>query len=192
MDPGPPPAFYPLPPLSSGLAASLQVIDVSYCRLNSINALRSCVRLTCLRIPGVGVGDLSPLGACSELEELWIAWHSQVTSLAPLKACPRLCKLDLRGCRSTLQDQVADLQRVACTQLADPKTVEIEGVVLDLQPGMPLWVQQAAARELGSLDITNKAQAFPAHLQFWRLARDSAVRRGVLRLDEPVPFLQCC
>jgi hypothetical protein len=143
--------------LSSGMAATLQVVDVCGCSdLTSIGALRSCVRLRCLRMPFVfRVADLSPLGACSQLEELWMARNLYVTSLAPLKACPRLRKLDLRDCRPTLKDQVEDL-RLACKYLADPKTVEIEGLVHELQPGMPPGVQQEAADALGFLVISNE------------------------------------
>ncbi|KAG1676156.1 hypothetical protein FOA52_004997 [Chlamydomonas sp. UWO 241] len=142
-------AWY-LPIFSSGLAASLQVIDVSYCgSLTSIDAVRGCVQLRCLRMPGcVRVSDLSPLGACSQLEELWMAHARQITTLAPLKACPGLSKLDIRDCRPELHGQVGDL---ACTQLADPKTVEVEGLVHGLQTGMPPGVQQAAAIALKKL-----------------------------------------
>jgi hypothetical protein len=46
-----------------------------------------------------------------------MADNEQIYSLAPLKACTRLLKLDLRGCNCELRDQVADL-RLACTQMA--------------------------------------------------------------------------
>ncbi|KAG1657786.1 hypothetical protein FOA52_012864 [Chlamydomonas sp. UWO 241] len=108
--------------ISSNLGATLRVHDVSGCfDLGFIEVLRSCVELRCLCMPFcVSVSDLSPLAACSEtLEELWMA-RSVVMSLAPLKACTRLRKLDLRGCHSDeLYDQVEDL-RLTCTQLAAP------------------------------------------------------------------------
>ncbi|KAG1663911.1 hypothetical protein FOA52_002674 [Chlamydomonas sp. UWO 241] len=87
------------PALSTGLAATLRVIDVGGCiGLTSIDVLRSCVQLRCLWMPGVfSVADLSPLEACSQLEELWMARHFNFTSLAPLKACPEFRKLDIRG-----------------------------------------------------------------------------------------------
>jgi hypothetical protein len=135
--------------LSSAVAAKLRVLDISGCRyLRSIDAVRSCVQLRCLWMPGCGnVSDLSPLAACSEtLEELWMA-GSSVRSLAPLKACTRLRKLDLFGCNSELRDQVADL-RLACTQLADPASVMIEGLVHGLQPSIPPGMQQVAANDL--------------------------------------------
>jgi hypothetical protein len=63
-----------------------------------------------VRMPGwVSVPDLSPLGACSQLEELWMARNFKITSLAPLKACPWLRKLDLRDCY-VLPAQVEDLR----------------------------------------------------------------------------------
>jgi hypothetical protein len=102
------------------------------------------------------VTDLSPLAACSQLEELWMAGVGQVASLAPLKACPRLRKLDLRDCRSVPRDQVADLQ-LSCTHLLDPSTVEIEGTVLELRLNMPPNVQANAARALVRL-AANKPQ----------------------------------
>jgi HEAT repeat protein len=125
--------------LSSAVAAKLRVLDISGCdELRSIDVVRSCVQLRCLWMPCCGnVSDLSPLAACSEtLEELWMADNGRsVKSLAPLKACTRLRKLDLSDCHDELRDQVADL-RLACTQLADLASVEVEGLVHDLQPNM--------------------------------------------------------
>jgi hypothetical protein len=77
----------------------------------------------------------------------------QVTSLAPLKACPLLRKLDLRGCLPPLHDQVEDLQ-LACTldlDLADPSSVvlglglTLHTLVNELQPSMSPVAQCAAA-----------------------------------------------
>ncbi|KAG1667191.1 hypothetical protein FOA52_004186 [Chlamydomonas sp. UWO 241] len=118
-------AAWGLPTLSSGLAATLQVVDVSDCaKLTSIYAVRSCVQLRCLRMVGVGVSDLSPLGACSQLEELSLGSNILVTSLAPLKACPRLrvLDLDLYSFQSVLRGQALDLQ-LTCTQLALPPSI---------------------------------------------------------------------
>ncbi|KAG1672586.1 hypothetical protein FOA52_010687 [Chlamydomonas sp. UWO 241] len=97
---------------STSLAATLQVVDVSFCAsLTSIDAVRSCAQLRCLRMAGgVGVPALSALGACSQLEELWMAGNIRINSLAPLKSCPKLRKLDLRGCQPELLRQVEDLQ----------------------------------------------------------------------------------
>jgi hypothetical protein len=133
----------------SAVAAKLRVLDVSGCLyLHSIDVVRSCVQLRCLWMPFcVSVSDLSPLAACSEtLEELWMAGCTSVKSLAPLKACTRLCKLDLRRCFE-LRDQVQDL-RQSCTQLADPASVKIEGLVHELQPGIPPGMQGGAAYAL--------------------------------------------
>jgi hypothetical protein len=179
------------PALGSGLAATLQVVDVCGCsNLTSLGALRSCVQLRCLRMPSwVSVlADLAPLGACSQLEELWMARNFQVTSLAPLKACPRLRKLDIRSCRHTLQDQVEDL-RLSCKHLADPKTVEIEGLVLDLQPDMPPGAQAAAAGALSDLASTNKQTktaiantgAIPLLVQLRALHHPAHVREAARR-----------
>ncbi|KAG1666698.1 hypothetical protein FOA52_013610 [Chlamydomonas sp. UWO 241] len=140
-----------MPVLSNNLAATLQVIDISCCYgITSINTVGSCAQLKCLRMPGVSVRDLAPLAACSQLEELWMAGSFLVTSLEPLTACPRLRRLDLRGCRPSLHDQVEDLQ-LACTQLADPSSVELEGLVHDLQPSMMHFTQERAARRLRDL-----------------------------------------
>ncbi|KAG1676123.1 hypothetical protein FOA52_004963 [Chlamydomonas sp. UWO 241] len=116
-----------LPEPSISVAASLQVIDMSCCyRLTSIAAVRSYGQLRCLRMPWVlGVSALSPLAACSQLEEVWMAGAVQLKSLLPLEACPRLRKLDLRDCGSLLQSQVGNLQ-LSCTELAHPSTVELE------------------------------------------------------------------
>ena len=65
-----------------------------------------------------------------------MAGNFQVTSLAPLNACFKLRKLDLRGSQPVLHDQVEDL-RLACTQLADPSSVVLEGLVHELQPSRP-------------------------------------------------------
>jgi hypothetical protein len=139
-------------PLSSDVAAKLQVLDISCClRLHSIDFVRSCVQLRCLWMPFLTLSDLSPLAACSEtLEELWMADNEQIDSLAPLKACTRLRKLDLHGCEVVLYDQVQDL-RLACTQLADPASVEIEGLVHELQPRVPTYMQASAANALDDM-----------------------------------------
>ncbi|KAG1670666.1 hypothetical protein FOA52_010941 [Chlamydomonas sp. UWO 241] len=99
-------------------------------------------------MPGcINVSDLSLLAACSEtLEELWMA-DSGVRSLAPLKACTKLCKLDLRDCHYELYDQAEDPQ-LTCTQLAAPSSVELAGLVHTLQPNMPPDMQKDAAEVL--------------------------------------------
>jgi CelD/BcsL family acetyltransferase involved in cellulose biosynthesis len=80
--------------LSSNLGATLLVLDVSGCDdLRSIEVVRSCVQLRCLKMPGIGVTDFSPLAAaCGKtLEELWMSHlPAAVVSLAPLKTCTRL------------------------------------------------------------------------------------------------------
>jgi hypothetical protein len=76
--------------LSSSVGASLRVLDINGCvGLGSIDIVRSCAQLRCLRMHGdCGVSDLSPLAACSmTLEELWIAENKQVVSVAPLMSC---------------------------------------------------------------------------------------------------------
>ncbi|KAG1672446.1 hypothetical protein FOA52_013232 [Chlamydomonas sp. UWO 241] len=134
-----------MPMFSNDLAATLRVVDLSFCLgLRSIDAVRNCAQLRILWIPGVGVSDLSPLTACSEtLEELWMAGCEFVESLAPLKACTKLRKLDLRGCYDELYGEVEDLQQT-CTQLADPSSVAVEGLVHELRPNIPSWRQTAA------------------------------------------------
>ncbi|KAG1666574.1 hypothetical protein FOA52_000541 [Chlamydomonas sp. UWO 241] len=144
---GPDDKILTLPELGSGVSSTLRVIDISGCfKLSSIDVVRSCKQLRCLWMPGcVRVADLSPFGACSEtLEELWMAHDVLVRSLAPLKACTRLRKLDLRDCSDELHGQVAGLQHVTCTQLADPSAVELEGLVHDLQPSIQPFMQQNA------------------------------------------------
>ncbi|KAG1655906.1 hypothetical protein FOA52_009848 [Chlamydomonas sp. UWO 241] len=150
-------AFLDMPTLGSSVAATLRVIDISDCwHLTSIGFVRSCVQLRCLWMPGCfSVTDLSPLAACSEtLEELWMAVNGQVVSLEPLKACNKLRKLDLRECDfdAALYDQVKDLQ-LACTQTS----VELEGLVHDLQLNMLDVVQASAARTLACM--TNEGLA---------------------------------
>jgi hypothetical protein len=98
------------------------------------------------------VSDLSPLAGCSEmLEELWMAGNGQVQSLVPLKACTRLAKLDLCDCNAQLLSQLGDL-KLACTQLADPSSVVLEGLVHDLQPGIPSDHQESAIDYLENYD----------------------------------------
>jgi hypothetical protein len=136
-----------MPAPSSSVSATLRVIDVTGChRLRSIDFVRSCVQLRCLRMSSCYyVPDLSPLGACSEtLEELWMANSSSVDSLAPLAACTRLRKLDLSGCNPVLRNQVEGLQ-IACTHLADPQSVKFEGMVHELQPNIRPVIQKLAA-----------------------------------------------
>ncbi|KAG1659812.1 hypothetical protein FOA52_002149 [Chlamydomonas sp. UWO 241] len=136
--------------LSNTVEATLHVIDISGCHtLSSLDFVGSCEQLRCLWMPGcVSVSELSPLAACSEtLEELWMAADFRVRNLAPLKACTKLHKLDLRGCRPALRNQVEDLQ-LACTKLADPTSIELECLVHDLQPTIQPVIQANAAMAL--------------------------------------------
>ncbi|KAG1659809.1 hypothetical protein FOA52_002145 [Chlamydomonas sp. UWO 241] len=145
---------------SSTVAATLRMIDVGDCNLHSIDFVRSCVKLRCLWMPGcIRVSDLSPLAACSEtLDELWMAASYAVVSLDPLRACTKLRKLDLRGCDEfELHDQLETLQ-LTCTQLADPASVEVEGLVHELQPNIPPDTQEGAALVLGDLSVVPEAQ----------------------------------
>jgi hypothetical protein len=107
------------------------------------------------------MSDLSPLAACSgTLEELWMAGNPQIRSLDALKACTRLCKLDLRGCHPALNSQVEGLQLLACSQLADPQSVELQGLVHELQPNMPTIMQDDAAFDL--MERTDNEDSFEA------------------------------
>jgi hypothetical protein len=165
------------------VAAKLRVLDVSDCwNLSNINIVRNCVQLRCLWMPGCHrVYSLSPLAARGEtLEELWMA--SVVVSLSPLKACTRLRKLDLHGCGPVLHDQVEDL-RLICTHLADPASVELEGLVHELQPNMPPEAQEEAANDIigmtyeGDLDAQTAiadAGAIPALVLL--LGRESSAK----------------
>ncbi|KAG1677658.1 hypothetical protein FOA52_010441 [Chlamydomonas sp. UWO 241] len=142
-----------MPALSSSVAATLRVIDISGCAgLCSIDFVCSCAQLRCLWMPGcVGVFDLSPLSACSEtLEELRLARSCGAVSLAPLRACTRLRKLDFCGCSVQLHDQVEDL-RQACTQLAPLSSVRLEGLVHEMQPSIPPNMQARAACALADM-----------------------------------------
>ncbi|KAG1665297.1 hypothetical protein FOA52_015874 [Chlamydomonas sp. UWO 241] len=143
-----------VPTFSSSVAAALRVIDVSGCAgIRSVNFICNCEQLRCLWMPGVRVSDLWPLVACSEtLEELWLAGSVSVKSLEPLEACNKLRKLDLRHCYHTLYGQVEDLQ-LCCTQLADPVSVEIEGLVHELQRDIPPSMQAGAAYALGEFCV---------------------------------------
>jgi hypothetical protein len=151
-----------------GACLKLRTLDVSCCcGLMDIEALRSCVQLKCLQIAGVqsvrpvrvGVPDLSPLASCSQLEELFMAGNTGVTSLEPLKACTVLRKLDLRHCRNVLPGDLEDL-RLSCIHLEDPETVEVEGLVFELRPGMPYEVQTDSVIGLETLlsDLGLRAQ----------------------------------
>jgi vacuolar protein 8 len=90
----------------------------------------------------------------------------------------------LSGCEVVLYDQVQDL-RLACTQLADPASVELEGLVHDLQPGIPPGMQDNAATALYNMshaggheakDAIAAAGAIPALVHL--LASDSSAVRG--------------
>lgn len=133
--------------LGPNLAAQLEVIDVSFCpNLIAIDSVRACVQLRCMRVawcrPPLSLRMLSlePLATCTALEEVWMA-HTIVETLDPLRTCVRLRSLDLDGSGSgilggilgdeDLADQVANL-RAACPQLADPATVQLDGLVQDL------------------------------------------------------------
>ncbi|KAG1652763.1 hypothetical protein FOA52_005957 [Chlamydomonas sp. UWO 241] len=149
-----------MPAFSSSVAATLRVSDVSDCfNLGSIDFVCSCVQLTCLWMPGCeSVPDLLPLAACSEtFEQQWMAGIDSIVNLAPLKACIRLRKLDLRGCKFD-PAQLEDL-RLACTQPADPASVQLEGLVHDLQPNLLPIVQAKAARTLADASVDGGLEA---------------------------------
>jgi hypothetical protein len=186
-----------MPAPSVSLAATLRVIDISGChRLRSIDFVRSCVQLRCLWMPWcLSVEDLSPLGACSEtLEELWMNSSVGVVSLAPLAACTRLRKLDLRGCRPSLINQVEGLQ-LTCTHLADPQSVKFEGLVHELLPNMPHAMQREAAHALRALaahsaqnvaEIT-AAGAIPALVRLHVTSPSADVWQAAARALENLP-----
>jgi hypothetical protein len=158
--------------LSSSVAAKLRVLDLSGCvDLRSIDIVRCCAQLRCLWMPGcLSVSDLLSLGVCSEtLEELWMAGDDQVRSLDPLKACPRLRKLDLRGCLPALKAQVQDLQLSCPHLLAAPPSVEIEGLVHDLQPSIPPDMQEGAASAVAPYDDERRGTSRPSgcHCERW-------------------------
>ncbi|KAG1663338.1 hypothetical protein FOA52_004100 [Chlamydomonas sp. UWO 241] len=145
--------------LSSTVAATLRLTDLSGCiDLRSIEFLRCCAaaQLRCLRMPGcMHVSDLAPLGACESLEELWMADDVRVRSLEPLKACRGLRQLDLRACLPALSAQVQDLQ-LSCTELADPSSVALKGLVHGLQPSIPPDMQLDAAFNLAMMIMTGR------------------------------------
>jgi hypothetical protein len=136
------------------------------------------------------VSDLSPLGACSEtLEELWMARTHGVVSLAPLAACTRLRKLDLRDCRHVLLNQVEGLQ---LTHLADTQSVKFEGLVHELLPNMPHGMQWEAAYALRNLAAQNTAAvtaagAIPALEWLQESSPSAAVRHAAARALESLP-----
>ncbi|KAG1658042.1 hypothetical protein FOA52_014354 [Chlamydomonas sp. UWO 241] len=143
-------AAWSLSAFSSKLGATLRVLDLSGCdSLSSIDGVHSCVQLRCLHMPGcVSVSDLSPLAACSQtLQELWMASDALVQTLVPLASCLKLRKLDLQGCRPVLNTRVAGLQ-LTCTQLAAPSTVELQGLVHELQLNLAPDMKVRAAVEL--------------------------------------------
>jgi hypothetical protein len=206
-----------VPMFSSDLAATLRVVDFSCCSsLRSIDAVRTCVQLKSLWMPGcVNVSNLSPLAACSEtLEELWIAGNAQIPGLAALKALTRLRKLDLRGC-DIEYDEVEDLQQT-CTHLADPPSVEVEGLVRELRPDIPRSHQKAAIGVLLAMiadepepqtfiataaisplalllggDSSPDVQAAASHA-LGLLAAKSAEYRGAIAAAGAIPSLCCC
>jgi hypothetical protein len=79
-------------------------------------------------------------------------WHGHcpARTLAPLKACKRLAKLDIRGGWFVLHEEFEDLHLV-CNQLADPQSVELEGRVHDMHPSIPPDMQWRAARHLATM-----------------------------------------
>jgi hypothetical protein len=98
-----------------------------------------------------------------DARELWMAGDVQVRSLASLKACTTLRKLDLRGFLPALNSQVEDLQ-LSCSHLAAPQSVELEGLVHELQRSIPPHMQEDAVLALGSM-IQQEAQATIAEVQ---------------------------
>jgi hypothetical protein len=189
-----------MPVPSSCVATTLRVIDITGCEsLRSIDFVRSCVQLRCLWMPlCCSVSDLSPLGSlCSEtLEELWMAYSLGVVSLAyslgvvSLAACTRLRKLDLRGCSSADLNQVEGL-KLTCTKLADPRSVELDGLAHELQTNMPPNMQRQAADELWCLadhGTQNLSAIIPALEQLLLESDSPSVRvaaEGALRAASP-------
>jgi hypothetical protein len=81
---------------------------------------------------------------------------SGVRSLAPLRGCNKLRKLDVRGCHWMVVCGVADLQLI-CTQLANRASVELEGQVHELSSRMPAALQQRAMKQV--VDKMGKLEA---------------------------------
>jgi hypothetical protein len=137
------------------VAATLKVLDIRYCFLvSNTDSVRSCAQLTRIQMGCTNVSDLTPLASCTHLEEAWLAGCRKVKSIAPLAACSRLRKLDLRGCLEEVREpQFVDL-KAACTQLEEPSAVELEGLVHDLDPGIPDSARREAAETLAKLART--------------------------------------
>ncbi|KAG1676976.1 hypothetical protein FOA52_014853 [Chlamydomonas sp. UWO 241] len=131
--------------------------------LSTVSLARASPCARCLWMPDcVKVSDLSPLGASSKkLEELWMAGSVQVGSLVPLKACPEFRKLDLRSCVPALHNQLHDLG-LTCTQLADPSSVVVPGLVHALQPSIRPDSQARAADELMRIALEGGPDAHAA------------------------------
>ncbi|KAG1656746.1 hypothetical protein FOA52_009122 [Chlamydomonas sp. UWO 241] len=106
-----------------------------------------------------------------------MARNEEVTSLAPLKGCPKLRKLDLRGCQPDLYGLVADLQP-SCPQLADVESVAVEGLVLDLQPSMPPGVQKSAVHSL-SVTVSINEQTILAAIPHLVLLLEQHASAGI-------------
>ncbi|KAG1680620.1 hypothetical protein FOA52_015069 [Chlamydomonas sp. UWO 241] len=192
-----------LPAFSPSLAATLTFLDVSHSSLTCIEAVRSCTQLRVVRIASTIVDDLSPLGACSQLEELWMAGCNNVRGFACLAGCPRLRKFDLHT-STALPGVYSQLEAltVPCPRLVDPHAsvhpcsdIALEGRVHDLEPGMPAGVQEAAATALRSLmddenarpgiaDVITSVGAIPSLVAF-----SSAERQAEIAAAGGVPLL---
>ncbi|KAG1673210.1 hypothetical protein FOA52_013090 [Chlamydomonas sp. UWO 241] len=144
-----------MPELGS-VAATLEVIDVSHCAgLVSIDAVRSCVKLRCLQMPGVGVFDLSPLAACSQtLEELWMAAMYVVPTARP-RLDVVMCELRRRsllaqGDRSPLKAKMA-INFETCTLRCMPGDEEVPLRAASEVPGRGASSDQGAKMSPGHL-----------------------------------------
>ncbi|KAG1678302.1 hypothetical protein FOA52_013923 [Chlamydomonas sp. UWO 241] len=140
---------HPLPAFSSNVAATLKVLDIRYCSLfSNIDSVRICAQLTRIQMDCTNISDLTPLASCTHLEEVWLAGCYGVRGLAPLMSCPRLRKLDVDACRTEVRNTQFEDLKAACTQLQDPSSMLLEGLVHDLDAGIPNNAQCEAAEAL--------------------------------------------
>ena len=79
--------------------SELKSLDLTGTSVTDISPLRSCSKLTSLKLIGLqGLRDISYLSSCSELEFLDLS-RSGVTNISALSSCSMLKSLDLSGTR---------------------------------------------------------------------------------------------
>lgn len=97
--------------LPSNIERSVQIINVSFNKLRSLNGLENCVNLKFLNLTGNSITSVHGIGLLQNLKELLLAYNqlSQIKEMGTLK---NLSILDLSYNKIIDYDKISPLQQI--------------------------------------------------------------------------------